>query len=130
MKFTLKPAIKENFINREDLLNEMVTTLVDERLDMGFALIGPRRVGKTSILLEVANRLKSRKKVIVAYFSVWDLVENTLREFSNQLTRTILFAFKDELSIKYKIKQLLKTPGKRVKEVLKETGISIKILDS
>lgn len=129
MKFTLKPAVKDNFINREDLLNEIVTTLVDEKLDMGFALIGPRRVGKTSILLEVANRLKGKKKVIVVYFSLWNLVENTLREFSDQLTKAILLGFKDEISIRYKIKKLLRTPKERIKEVLKEAGISIKILD-
>lgn len=129
MGFTLKPAVKENFINREDLLDEMVNTLIDERLDMGFALIGPRRVGKTSILLEVASRLKGKKKVVVVYFSVWDLVENTLREFSDQLTKTVLTAFKDELSVRYKIRRLLKAPGERIKEVLKEAGISIKILD-
>ncbi len=130
MGFTLRPAVKENFINREDLLHEMVNTLTNEGLDMGFALIGPRRVGKTSILLEVANHLKDKKKkVVVVYFSVWDLVENTLREFSDQLTRTILSAFQNELSIRYKIKRLLMTPGEKIKEVLKEAGFSIKILD-
>lgn len=129
MRFTLRPAVKDNFINREDLLNEMVNTLINERLDMGFALIGPRRVGKTSILLEVANRLKDKKKIIGVYFSVWDLVENTLREFSDQLTKAILLGFKDEFSIRYKIRQLLRTPKERIKEVLKEAGISIKILD-
>lgn len=129
MGFTLKPAVKENFINREDLLSEMVTTLIDERCDMGFALIGPRRVGKTSILLEVANRLKDEKKVVVIYFSIWDLVENTLKEFSTQLTRTILSAFKDRLSVKYKIKRLLKTPTEKIREILREAEISITILD-
>jgi AAA+ ATPase superfamily predicted ATPase len=129
MGFTLKPAVKENFINREDLLDEIVTTLTDERCDMGFALIGPRRVGKTSILLEVANRLKDEKKVVVIYFSIWDLVENTLKEFSNQLTRTILAGFRDKLSVKYKIKRLLKTPTEKIKEILKEAEISITILD-
>lgn len=129
MGFTLKPAIKENFINRQDLLDEMVTCLKDERINMGFALIGPRRVGKTSILLEVANRLKNEKKVVVIYFSIWDLVENTIREFSNQLSKKILDAFKETLSFKYKIKKLLATPVEKIKEVLKETGISIKILD-
>ncbi|MEW6607016.1 MAG: ATP-binding protein [bacterium] len=129
MGFTLKPVIKENFINREDLLNEMVTTLKDERLDMGFALIGPRRVGKTSILLEVSNRLRDEKKIVVIYFSIWDLVENTIRELSDQMVKTILSAFKEQFSIKYKIKKFLTTPVEKIKEVLKEAKISIKILD-
>lgn len=129
MGFTLKPAVKENFCDRENLLNEMMTTLTDERVDMGFALIGPRRVGKTSILLEMANRLKDEKKVVVVYFSLWDLIENTMREFSDQLTKTILTAFCENLSFKYKIKKLLTTPKEKIKEVLREAKISIKILD-
>ncbi|MDI6793439.1 MAG: ATP-binding protein [bacterium] len=126
MGFTLKPAVKENFINREDLLKEMVTTLTDESIDMGFALIGSRRVGKTSILLEVANRLKDNENIVVVYFSVWNLVESTLKEFSDQLIQTILTAFKNKLPTKYKIKGLLKD---KIKEILREAGFSIKILD-
>jgi predicted transcriptional regulator len=38
--FTLKPAIKDNFIDREILLDEMITTLTNRKIDMGFALIG------------------------------------------------------------------------------------------
>jgi len=129
MSFTLKPAIKDNFINRDALLNEMLTTLTDKRIDMGFALIGPRRVGKTSILKELAERLSSEKSTVVIYFSVWDLVENTLQEFSRRLIRTILAGFRSRLSSKYKMKRLLKVPIEKTYEFLKTAGISIKILD-
>ena len=61
MSFTLKPAIKDNFIDRETLLDEMITTLTNRKIDMGFALIAPRRVGKTSILREITHRLANRK---------------------------------------------------------------------
>jgi len=40
MGFTLKLAIKENFIDRESLLDEMITTLTNRKIDMGFALKG------------------------------------------------------------------------------------------
>jgi len=49
MAFTLQPAIKDDVVNREDILMEMVSSLQDEGVRMGFALIGPRRIGKTSI---------------------------------------------------------------------------------
>jgi len=129
LSFTLKPAIKDNFINRETLLDEMITTLMDKKIDMGFALIGPRRVGKTSILREIANRLVNKKDVVVIYFSVWDLVENNLREFSRQLVKTLLTGFKSKFSVKYKLKSLLKVPIEKIYEFLKTAGVSIKILD-
>jgi len=49
MAFTLQPAIKDDFINREDILREMLSLLEDKGIRMGFALVGPRRIGKTSI---------------------------------------------------------------------------------
>ena len=43
MAFTLQPAVKDDFIDREDILADMLTTLKDESTRMGFALVGPRR---------------------------------------------------------------------------------------
>lgn len=54
MPFTLKPAAGEDFFNREELLHEMLATLANSKVNMGYALIGPRRAGKTSILKEIA----------------------------------------------------------------------------
>lgn len=129
MSFTLKPAIKTNFIDRENLLDEMITTLINRKIDMGFALIGPRRVGKTSILREITHRLANREDVVVVYFCLWDLVENNLREFSRQLIKTLLVGFRDKISVKYKLKRLLQIPVEKIYEFLKTAGISIKILD-
>ena len=116
-------------INRETLLDEMITTLMDKKIDMGFALIGPRRVGKTSILKEISRRLANKRDTVVIYFSIWDLVENNLREFSQQLIKTLLSGFKGKFSVKYKLKSLLKVPIEKIYEFLKTAGVSIKILD-
>ena len=129
MSFTLKPAIKDNFVNREDLLDEMIGTLTNRRIDMGFALIGPRRVGKTSILREITHRLANKKDVVAIYFCLWDLVENNLREFSDQLIKTLLVGFRGKISVKYKLRRLLQVPIEGIYEFLKAAGISIKILD-
>ena len=129
MGFTLKPATKDNFIDREPLLDEMITTLTNRKIDMGFALIGPRRVGKTSILREITHRLANRKDVVVVYFCLWDLVENNLREFSHQLIKTLLVGFRGKISVKYKLKRLLQVPVETIYEFLKAAGISLKILD-
>ena len=129
MSFTLKPATKDNFVDRESLLEDMISTLTDRKIDMGFALIGPRRVGKTSMLREITQRLAKKRDIVVIYFSVWDLVENNLQEFSHQLVKTILSGFKGKFSVKYKLKSLINVPLEKIYEFLKTAGISIKVLD-
>jgi AAA+ ATPase superfamily predicted ATPase len=62
MPFTLQPAVKNDFINREDILKEMLSTLQDENVRMGYALVGPRRIGKTSILKEVIRGWNKKRK--------------------------------------------------------------------
>jgi len=49
MAFALQPAIKDDVLNREDILTKMLSSLQDQGVRMKFALIGPRRIGKTSI---------------------------------------------------------------------------------
>jgi AAA+ ATPase superfamily predicted ATPase len=43
---TLQPTAKDDFINRESILNEILSTFADERTRMGFALVGQRKAGK------------------------------------------------------------------------------------
>ena len=128
MAFTLQPAVKGDFIDRDDILADMITTLNDESIRMGFALVGPRRIGKTSILKEVARRLHEKKGIVPVYFSLWDVVENTLPELCTRITMSIIEAFKPHLSLKLKIKQLLKVPALKFFEVLRSLDINYRYL--
>ena len=129
MAFTLQPAVKGDFIDRDDILADMITTLNDESIRMGFALVGPRRIGKTSILKEVARRLHEKKGIVPVYFSLWDVVENTLPELCTRITMSIIEAFKPHLSLKLKIKQLLKVPALKFFEVLRSLDIKLSLFD-
>jgi AAA+ ATPase superfamily predicted ATPase len=129
MGFTLQPATKDDFIDREDILKEMLNTLTDRNIKMGFALVGPRRIGKTSILKEVVRRIKERDNILAVYFSVWDLVDNTAIEFCNRLTLTIIESFKKRLSVKYKIQHLLKVPASKLIDFLKTIDLKISVLE-
>ncbi|MCD6318139.1 ATP-binding protein [Candidatus Aerophobetes bacterium] len=129
MAFTLRPAIGENFFNREKVVREIIRTLTNPHLQMGFALIGPRRMGKTSILKEVSRKLNQAKNVVVIYFSLWDLVENTLCEFSREITEEILNAFKREFAVKHKISQIVKVSRDKIYTFLKTLGIHIRVMD-
>jgi Predicted ATPase (AAA+ superfamily) len=50
-----KPVVGENFVGRKDILKQ-IETLIDS--GQSVILIGPRRYGKTSLLLEVQRRTK------------------------------------------------------------------------
>ena len=80
MAFTLQPAVKDDFIDREDILADMLTTLEDESTRIGFALVGPRRIGKTSILKEVVRRLEGEKGHLSIYgSSIQSMAEKKIR---------------------------------------------------
>ena len=53
MGFTLQPATSDNFIDIEDILEEMLHTLTDKNLIMGFALVGayPHKGGEWPLCL-------------------------------------------------------------------------------
>lgn len=50
MHFTLQPVKDDGFVDREELLEEMVSELMDIKSTTGYALYGKRRIGKRSIL--------------------------------------------------------------------------------
>ncbi|MDI6794704.1 MAG: ATP-binding protein [bacterium] len=129
MSFTLQPACGSNFVNREEIINEMIETLTHENLLMGFAFVGSRRVGKTSLLREVHYQLKAKDKIIPVYFSLWGLIEGTLDEFCRKLTLSIMEAYKQELSLKYRLKDLVKVPASKMLDFLKTIDVKIKILE-
>ncbi len=129
MAFTLQPATRDDFINREDIMLEMLSSLEDERIRMGYALVGPRRIGKTSILKELIRRLHDKKNIFPVYFSLWDLVENTLPEFCAKVTFSIIESFKPYLSLKLKIKKLLKVPALKFFDVLHSLDIKMSLFD-
>ena len=129
MAFTLQPAVKDDFVDREDILADMLSTLEDKSTRMGFALVGSRRIGKTSILKEVVRRLEGEKDIVPVYFSIWDLVENTLPELCTRITLAIIEGFKPRLSLKLKMKQLLNVPVLKFFEVLRSLNMKIAFFD-
>jgi AAA+ ATPase superfamily predicted ATPase len=127
MAFTLIPAEGSDFINRKELLSEMVSTLSNSKLHMGFALYGVRRVGKTSILKETSRQLSKHKMIVPIYFSLWSLVENTVEEFAKKLTITIIDAYSGQIGFTHKAKNLFEASLALLKELLQSLSISLKL---
>ena len=125
MYFTLRPVKGEMFINRQELLDEMISELRDLESTTGYALYGKRRIGKTSVLKEVQRRLESEHKIVTVYFSVWDLIEFSVFEFCQRLSMDIIDAYRPYLGLKYKAKELFQAPLTMLRKLLDGSELKI-----
>ncbi len=125
MYFTLRPVKGERFINRQELLDEMISELRDIESTTGYALYGKRRIGKTSVLKEVQRRLESEHKIVTVYFSVWDLIEFSVVEFCQRLSMEIIDAYRPYIGLKYKAKELFQTPLTMLRKLLDSSELKI-----
>jgi len=126
--FTLTEASGDSFIDREDLLSEMLKTLSEPKLRMGYALYGIRRIGKSSILKELESRLKKKKGIVPIYFNVWNLDLSTVPEFVENFTAEALEAYENLIGIK-KDRKLSDYPKETIKFILKNVKLKAKILE-
>jgi len=129
MAFTLQPAVGEFFVNRKAIVEEMVSTLSEKNLLMGFALVGNRRMGKSSIFQEVCRELSKKKDIVPVYFSSWSLIEKSVEEFCRILAFSALERYKQKLSLRYRIKDLVKVPVNKLFDFLRTIDVRIKILE-
>ncbi len=129
MAFTLYPAVKDDFVDREEIITEIISTIQNRRIRMGFALVGQRRIGKSSIFRQATILLRGRKNIVPIYFSIWDLVESRIENFCKSFTREILESYREKLSVKYKIKQLVQEPMAGIMDFLKSINIHINVLE-
>lgn len=129
MAFTIRPASNEAFINREEEINDIVATLKNPGVNMGFALYGPRRMGKTSILLKAVSELEKEPKTVVVYFSVWDLVEQDLTSFAKEFTSVVLESSQKHLPLKFKAKELLQLSYSLLRRQISQLKLSVDVAD-
>ncbi|MGB2726894.1 MAG: hypothetical protein WBD09_00255 [Halobacteriota archaeon] len=123
--FTLQPVKGEGFIDRQELLEEMLSELTDVKSTTGYALYGNRRIGKTSILKEVQIRLESERKIVPVYFSVWDLIEFSVVEFCQRLSMEIIDAYRPYLGLRYRAKELFQTPLSMLRNLLDRSELKV-----
>ena len=82
-------------IDREEEMGKLVHSLSDPSKHANYALVGPRRIGKTTILLRVKERLE-RKGAIVAYvdlsvyrFSPHDFTQNMMSQITKAYAKDL-----------------------------------------
>jgi len=104
-------------VDREEEISKLVSSMLDARKNVNYALIGHRRIGKTTILREVEKRLDDKVLTIYVDFSEWRLsplefaetiVEKTTRAYAKTLSPSsrLLVSVKAALTEITKIKRL------------------------
>jgi len=129
MDFTLEPVTGKGFVNREEIVNDMVRELSDKESNIGFAMYGSRRVGKSSIFKEVQRRLERENDIVTVYLNIWNLLDETILEFSKTLTESIIDAYAPKLGLKYTAKDMLNIPLRILRDAMKSATISIQITE-
>ena len=79
-----RPVLGEKLIGREEILEKIIRLLISGQ---SVVLIAPRRFGKTSIVLEVLNRIKAQG-LFTAYIDIF--ATPTKRILSEQITGSVL----------------------------------------
>jgi AAA+ ATPase superfamily predicted ATPase len=86
---------QKEVIDREEEIGKLVHSLSDPSKHANYALVGPRRIGKTTILLRVKEQLE-RKGAIVAYvdlsvykFSPYDFAQNIMSQITKAYAKDL-----------------------------------------
>lgn len=105
---------QKEIVDREEEIAKLVGSLSDPAKDVNYALIGPRRIGKTTILLKVKEELE-RKEITVVYvdlsvyrFSPYDFAQSILSQITKFYAKDLGKIEKASITIGNLLKTLTK----------------------
>jgi hypothetical protein len=119
------PVTGENFIDREEILREFQSSIVGlkEGIRQDFALISPRRMGKSSVLLTLGERLA--KEFVVVYIDCSKVYPSTLLNFLRTYSEEIYFSYSKKMGLKLeeRISKAIRGVGTAILEIIEKFGI-------
>ena len=104
-----------NIIDRDEILDKLLSTLTQRDLKSNYALIGPRRIGKTMILEELESRL-AKKNVIATRIDFGNYSYNP-KEFSQVLVDSLTEAYQRALDPTSRLLAQLKNAITEIKKL-------------
>ncbi len=130
-EFLLTPVVGKYFVGREDVVKELGKELGNPKSRIGFCLYGRRRVGKTSVLMEVKDHLANKRNVVVVYLSLYDLADFSIETLGEEIINAVIDAYQEKnlLPFTIKIRKLLEAPIEVVTELLSNTKIEASVLE-
>lgn len=129
LKCTLTPVAGENFIGRKELLEELTNDLADLQSQIGYCIYGLRRIGKTSVLRELERLLSSKEKIVVVYFSLWDLENLSPRTFAEEFSRAIISAYQEKglLKLEMVVKRISEGAKNVVAKIVDKSKVGVRV---
>src|SRR5262245_41593268 len=89
---------KNAFFGRDDIVRE-VTQMLNHPDEKAIVLYGQRRIGKTTILLQIDQKLTAEGKFTPIYFDLQDRASSTLSDVLYKLAQTISHRLKQPLPL-------------------------------
>lgn len=126
MPFYLTPVTGNLLIDREEELKQVLPELSRSNSRIGFSLTGIRRVGKTSILYDVKEKLE-KKGIVVIYISVWKTIPDTVDAFLSNLFDETMLAFRGKLPLSMKMSELARMGRETLMNFLKHLKLSMDV---
>jgi GTP diphosphokinase / guanosine-3',5'-bis(diphosphate) 3'-diphosphatase len=93
--YTLNPVTGRHFYGRSQELNELVKNLRDIRPGEAVLLWGPRRVGKTSLLLQFQENVMNSQDYVVAFVDMQSISGRSTTVFLRTIIHQILRSLHD-----------------------------------
>ena len=123
MTFQLTPVTGRRLVGRRAELGRLVGDLSDRKSRIGVLLAGPRRVGKTSLLLEAKRRLEARG-IVAVYVSAWRASIDRLDVFTEYLLGETLESFRGRIGLRTGAPSLLAMRGGALADFLKGAKVA------
>lgn len=122
-----KPATREYFIDRKNELGKLESLVlgVKEQSASNVVLIGMRRTGKTSIMINLIERLRDNKKIIPLLISCYGISSKS--RFSKMLKDAVIEAYVDKTGDKAywkRLMKIMKDTGRTLAETVSEVSLS------
>lgn len=128
--FIGRPIPPEKLVDREDIIGKLVENLSNPDINTSYAVLGYRRIGKSSILLKVKEQLE-KKGLIVVYYDVKERLsdpESFLVDFQTEILQAYARHIGLMSKVAMKASQMRKTAFRKVADVVSsidEIGVEI-----
>ncbi len=106
----------EDLVDREDEVSRIVDAMADPKANANYALVGHRRIGKSTILAKVKKILNEDNQVIVGYIDLGEFRHSPV-EFAETLTESLTVSYSKTLPRASKAVMSVKSAISQIREI-------------
>lgn len=117
-KFSIgSPSAPKDLVDRKEELKELLSKMRSKSINYNVAVLGYRRVGKTSILVKLQDELSKDSNIIPIYFDIQkNMAEPKI--FFTRLQKTIFDAYIQKLNGAQKVKAKAKVASNAIMSII------------